>query len=776
MMRKILKWTLIALGLSAGPALAQVKEYTINFNDKGELYGNLPATLFLKDKLKFSVNAADDPVKKFQGQLMDQVKKLEKRIDALLKDHVKLNILMDVYNISETDLKDLKKECAKMDTDAMYKGTDVVNIPHLLKSNVFDLKIGNTAAVPLQVNDPYGPYTCVYGMPGVNTLSINLTRNDLYKQMVYNYLKDTKELFTTDLSAETISSLKEQKKNYDPLKTAAEAFYKENFDKVPTVLADLNALTLKVHLINQGLTVYVDAVKTKVMLFDDKPWILKWLWYQDGLLPLLNPTGIKRSTDLLKGDTTGNQFLQNKIDSRKSLLKSADYAKIPAATIDGYINDMSNFKDQMQVKLTELKKAQGDTAANLKKIKAFANDNSLLNQSVLFLSVHDAKGPLYIMRHHDAINNDQLMDEHEIPEYTEDDHVVLLVHNLKANEKAVISLSYQAIANPQSHIADDLTSTYTSLEAMIAAAGGLADLNKQDKDDFNEAKKSLYKELEALRTNLSYLSASDYLLTQGNPGLPDKEVTDSLYHTQKQLTPMRHKNEMANYTVSTTTTTPAAATTTPAAAQAPATTVTVTVSPAGAVSGAPAASGAASPAGTTSTAKPAAATTAAAKPAASGIPADTFIYRVNKLYRILPMGGIAATFPGFSSVDAKGVVSKESQVHVFAGVKAYIQKTDIRNTSFFTGKDLLGRPLLWSRLHFDAAFDVKNPLNNLYGGAGLDLWPGFSINMGAVFNKYTYYQFNNGASAISESNYRTGFYVAVSTDASLITQFIKLFK
>ncbi|MBK7559023.1 MAG: hypothetical protein IPI54_12580 [Chitinophagaceae bacterium] len=151
---------------------------------------------------------------------------------------------------------------------------------------------------------------------------------------------------------------------------------------------------------------------------------------------------------------------------------------------------------------------------------------------------------------------------------------------------------------------------------------------------------------------------------------------------------------------------------------------------------------------------------------------DTFTYRINKLYRIFPMAGAFYTTNQFVEMK-EGKINELPHTRFVVGLKVYVKKTDIRNTKFFTGKDEHNNRLWKSRTSVQVAFDAQKPLRNIYLGAGLDLWPGFCVSVGAVASKYTYTEFSNGETVRSRELYRPGLYVGVSTDISLFTDVVK---
>jgi hypothetical protein len=108
------------------------------------------------------------------------------------------------------------------------------------------------------------------------------------------------------------------------------------------------------------------------------------------------------------------------------------------------------------------------------------------------------------------------------------------------------------------------------------------------------------------------------------------------------------------------------------------------------------------------------------------------------------------------------------------GLKVFLRKIDIRNPKFITGKDDHGKCLFLSRTSIAVGVDVSKPLNNIYTGLGFDLWPGFCVNLGGVFNKYNYNVYNNNQLVQSKTSYRPGFYLGVSTDVSLFMDLAKI--
>lgn len=162
------------------------------------------------------------------------------------------------------------------------------------------------------------------------------------------------------------------------------------------------------------------------------------------------------------------------------------------------------------------------------------------------------------------------------------------------------------------------------------------------------------------------------------------------------------------------------------------------------------------------------------------MPAISNVYKIDKLYRILPFVGVAYCTTQFTNLtlntagNAPVKLTIVNQLSTVVGLKFYLQKTNIRSDKFFTQQSDGGRCLFLSRTSIDIGVGIPNPINNLYGGIGFDLIPGININFGALLQGYPTYSFLNTQYMVETDTYRGSFYIGISTDASAVFQIAKL--
>jgi hypothetical protein len=333
------------------------------------------------------------------------------------------------------------------------------------------------------------------------------------------------------------------------------------------------------------------------------------------------------------------------------------------------------------------------------------------------------------MRHHDASNTNEIINITTRREYLESDEVAIIVHNLRSNQNAEIRIFLKDITNDESVLSENLRRALSGLDGLAAitqpfAAADSIESRIELKNRLNEAITELSREVDLLTQNSVAL---DYLASQTNPVLTIKQTTDKAgaYHSKIVNTAKKIDGPKKASYLLTVTSTPAPASNAPAPAP------------------------------------------------------DTFTYRVNKLYRLFPMAGLNYSVTQFNDVayDAEHKTftnTTQSHARFVIGMKVFLRKTDIRNTKFLTQKDENGRTLFLSRTSVTVAFDAAKPKDNFYTGFGWDLWPGFCLNTGVVFNRYAYNQYTDGVNIKSQTLYRPGIYLGVSTDVSLFTDIVKL--
>jgi hypothetical protein len=728
---------ILAGALLAATQQARAQNPMLYFTDKGAVRGNMPEKLLTSDILQFRVDGKD-LLPDEQKSLSDKAAKAVARIDHLSSEQ--LNILDWVYDIKPPDLAIIRAQFQTIIADQAHAAQAYV--PGIEdNSTYYHVTTQDIAGMPhadMQANDPTSfllPSALQY--PNQNAVTLALNRTNLFKKTTFGWYTTfagdySKELSQADIDA--LNGLKTQSKN---------------------VLSDFQAIVAKVknNLIKNGhelklfdaqldkILALLTTVQARVDFSDDKEWILDWFWYGTSKIPELNPFSFQKGEDIALPDTSGLPALRATVFTEESYLKNLNVNKVPEAVAKKYIKEIAANRLTIAATLKAFQTATDQQNDNDKQIADFAATVTALNKVLLIVSNSGADDPIYWMRHHDALDNGAEMNFKEQLGYTEEDRVFILTHNLTANQQANVALKYTPIGNDESPFAETVTSVLQSLGPLVANTAGTRD--ELSLADYTLLAASVNRKIFQVQNQLSCLLAIDYLLAQSNPKLDVKELTDpvELYHSQKDRTPGINGPQQAVYTVSI---------------------------------GAKAADAGSSAAGSSNSA-------AAAAPAAvSGIPVDTFKYRVNKLYRVFPMAGIAYTFNHFGSVAtnsssaAPGVLTTETQTHFFVGLKVFLQKTDIRNTSFISGTDAHGNPLFWTRVHLDAGFDLSKPLNNIYTGAGIDPFPGVGLNFGLVWNKYDYYRYAGDNQNLHQSLYRPGIYLGLSTDVALIAQLTKL--
>ncbi|WP_448635175.1 hypothetical protein [Pedobacter panaciterrae] len=501
----------------------------------------------------------------------------------------------------------------------------------------------------------------------VHQLQLNLTKYDIYQRKVFDWLTATKTNFNVRLTPEKIADLKSYQSLYKPLADAAKLLVKTNLDQPPTTAKEMKAVIVK----SADFLTKMSAINTNLkplvtnILSANKDWILNWLWYQQDELPQLNPFNFVPQNNFQIPDTSGMQALRQKISTRDLLIKNADYEKVSTATLDKYIGEIDTMRKNLSTKIAAFNRFKKDSASNAQRIFDFGLLSKQINKGILYTS-EPKSGPLYLMRHHNAREYDRLMNDHDPREYTEDDRVVILTHNLFATEQVQTDLNYSPIVSQSSFIGQQLEEGLTGL---LTLAGKVGPQGALPGDPLNPLRSDLAKNLLKLRDQLYFSAAADYLIAQTNPLTEIKEVTSDqvLYHSENEETYQHRKNEVVKYAIGSAR-------------------IKDTAAPKSESSG--------------ETAKP-----------YIGLKSDTVEYHVNKLYRLFPMAGLAYTTERFyNSKGADGsVIETERQTHFFIGLKVFIRKTDVRNSSFIAGKDLGGKSVFWSRTSFNAAVDLTNP-------------------------------------------------------------------
>ncbi|TFF34553.1 hypothetical protein [Mucilaginibacter psychrotolerans] len=730
----------------------------IHFNDKGQLTGELPQILPASKKLGFQVSGLKDPAVAYAQMLKDRATEAVKTLNLIIADANKEAFLQKLYEISDAQLKAVRDACiaiAANPTIAPSAPNDKYTLNITPNPNYYTVKLSPSSATPVSMPMNTTTGTQPSMLTNGNSMTITLSLENAYKKMVWDWYYNKKGDFKPlDPSDQTLwASLKQEEKKLlaevNDLMTNKPA---RTYEKLKAYLETIKAERQKV----QGLVGRIDAAVSS-KLKNNQDWLLEWLWYQNTTTPQLNPFKFVATSSLgQEPDTSDNPGLRLKIQTRENVIKNMD-TKNPNLTVsDHWVSDIDGFRKTLTANTLAYKNYQILSAANEKSKADFAQTTTNLNEALFFVTVEAPVKKVIWMRHHDAADGNEIMNVDQATEYLEDEKLVILTHNLATGEKSEVSLSYSDIKTNNSFIGDLFLEATSMINTSQFTHGG-----REQDPRINGIAALLDAEIGGLGDDVKNLKGLDvyldYLLKQTNVEQEIQPVTDQapVYHSEKQQAPQVSGNKAAAYTVKTVKT------------------------DAGSNAGGTA------PSGVTTTTSTSAATTttvtaAAAGKSASTMPVDTFKFRVNKKYRIFPMAGIAFNTSNFTNVapgsdgNSPGKQTSESISHFFVGIKVFIEKTDIRNTRFFLNSDAEGNSLFWSRTHFDAAFEIGSPLNNLYFGGGFDLWPGFGLNVGCVLNKYNYNLYANGQNTVSQSLYRPGVYLGVSTDVAVVAELFKL--
>jgi hypothetical protein len=722
---------------------------TLHFDKDGKIQGTLPELVYkTTDKLNFELDDPKESFADFTKQLTDKLSAAQARLTKLKADQNSLKILNDIFGITPDDIggviNDAKTAVAKPDGSGLAQLPAYAPIFKKGSQNYLSITTDHlTGAAPVnfEANTPSAPLTVAMSASDYE-LDFTLSKTDPFNQMTFDWYTKTKGDYGDRLD---FSKFDQGRQQLQALVNRANSFLS---------IVNPQLLALKQKNAIGTLTFYRDIRDTAQKLADEinavvtpvsksipqnnlKSWMLEWLWYQSAMMPAVNPFSFKDPTDLGDApDTSALPSIRTEISARESMYQNTGMFKMGEPGLDKFIARDIALRKQLDSIQRLLTKYKNDTAKNDKQEQAFCTTKSQLYKGMLFAGTKQQK--LFWMRHHDASRNYMLMNPDGAEEYLETDRVVILAHNLTATQKASIHISFAAITNDESKLAetlgpvvDSLKTAATGLAAVGAANVGGTELDKM-KSSADDAIVNLQRAVKAAQNIAPDL---DYLATQSNPDVKLSEKTDqsASYHSEVANPPKKTEGpKKATYYFN------------PSAA------------------------------GATDTGA------AAAKAKADAPAADTFTYRINKLYRIFPMGGVFYTTTPFSTI---GVDSATKQSKVTAGARAafivgfkvYLEKTDIRNSSIFWKKDAHDNPLWPSRVSIDFAFDVADPLTNLYVGPALDIWPGCTINIGAIFNQYTYNAYNNGVVTDTRKLYRPGLFVGISTDLSLFTDLGKFF-
>ncbi|MGB5006110.1 MAG: hypothetical protein WBO39_04185 [Ferruginibacter sp.] len=704
----------------------KAQTHSLQTDGTGRIIGNLPELVFNGNNINFKINDPKESFALYEKMLADKANRAKRQLTKLLADAEKMDILSKVYGISVTDINNvianlnivIANQFAAAQTyipvfTVNYKKYYSVVVPDSTESFEANAISGNLA-----ITSPADGRKMIF----------TLSKTVPFKKLTYDWLQTTKSDYSGNFNPDIFVVLHEQLKARVKTIEAYLETIEPLLKRAPNyTLADVPALNA----VSQSAVRFtIDAdnfIRTRLSQINlssqYKDWVLKWLWYQTNYMPALNPFNFKVEGNIgTEPDTSKLEFLRLQIQAREEFYKSIDMKKTSTQQLDTIINEAVTLRKEKSAIEKAAKDFTTTKTNNDKAILDFGNTSVQLNEGMLVVG-KDTGSILYWQRHHDASNNYQMLNENITDEYREDDRVVILSHNLKPGEVAKISLSFKDITNDASQLSDGLSPLIGQLSKAANALGAFAAAGGAEPTAAHnariEAQGNVVKLIGKITELQAFEKALEYLVLQSNPVIEIKETVDktSSYHSELSNPPKKITGpKKATYYMNT--------------------------------------------------------ETAGNEGNKNKTVPDTFTYRINKLYRIFPMAGAFYTTNQFVEMK-EGKINELPHTRFVVGLKVYVKKTDIRNTKFFTGKDEHNKRLWKSRTSVQVAFDAQKPLRNIYLGAGLDLWPGFCVSVGAVASKYTYTEFSNGETVRSRELYRPGLYVGVSTDISLFTDVVK---
>lgn len=723
-MKKSLTLLVLTLAIIGGHA----QPHSIQTNAAGKITGNLPELVFVGNKLNFKVSDPRESFTLYTKMLTDKANRAKRQLAKLLLDAEKMTILGKVYSITASDINSVIGELNNVIANPSAAAQTYVPVYAACDDRYYSVAIpGSNDA--FRANTVSNDLTISVPAEG-GKLHFTLLKTEPFKKITFNWLQQTKADYSGTFDPELFRLLHEQVKAKSNTVREYLAQIQPLLDKSPNyVSADLKPLkdmALKAISFRDDIDGFLSTHASAVNISSQyKDWLLKWMWYQPNYMPALNPFSFKAEGNIgSEPDTSKLEVLRLQIMAREDFYKAIDMKKTTPEQLDIIINEAVILRKERSAIEKAAKDFTTAKSNNDKAILDFGNTSIQLNEGLLMVG-KDMKSLFYWQRHHDASNNYQLLNEDITGEYLEDDRVVVLSHNLKPGETSKINLSFKDITSDASQLTDGLSPVIAQLfdaATKLGAFGApLLAVPKAVDNARIEAQGRVAELLGKLTALQEFDKILEYLMRQSNPVLDIKETVDKTlsYHSELSNPPKKISGpKKASYYMNTVTA-----------------------------------------AGEASKDKD--------KPAA-----DTFDYRVNKLYRIFPMAGAFYTTNKFIEMK-DGKFSELSHIKFIVGVKVYLKKTDIRSTKFFTGIDEHNTPLWKSRTSIQLGFEAQKPLRNIYLGGGLDLWPGFCISMGAVANKYTYNETHTAETVRTRNLYRTGFYCGLSTDISFFTDVIK---
>ena len=700
--------------------------HSLQTDGTGKITGNLPELIFNGNNINFKINDSKESFALYEKMLADKANRSKRQLTKLLADAEKMDILSKVYGIAAADINNVIANLNAIIANQSVAVQTYIPVYKAADKKYYSVVVpgGNNS---FEANTISGNLVIVGPADG-GKMNFTLSKTAPFKKLTYDWLQTTKSDYSGSFDPDIFRLLQEQLKarvkTIEAYLESIEFLLKKSPNYTLADVPALKSVSQKAVFFTGDADNFISTRLNQINLSNQyKDWVLRWLWYQTNYMPALNPFNFKVEGNIgTEPDTSKLEVLRLQIQAREEFYKAIDMKKTTPQQLDTIINEAVKLRKEKSA----IEKAAKDFATaktnNDKAILDFGNTTVQLNEGLLVVG-KDTSSVLYWQRHHDASNNYQMLNEKMTDEYREDDRVVILSHNLNPGETTKISLSFKDITNDASQLSDGLSPLIGQLSKAATALGafgaaGVAEPTAAQNARI-EAQGNVVKLIGKLTELQAFDKALEYLVRQSNPVLDIKETVDKTlsYHSELSNPPKKITGpKKATYYMNTET---------------------------------------AGNEGNKNKAIP-----------------DTFNYRINKLYRIFPMAGAFYTTNQFVEMK-EGKINELPHTRFVVGLKVYVKKTDIRNTKFFTGKDEHNKRLWKSRTSVQLAFDAQKPLRNIYLGAGLDLWPGFCVSVGAVASKYTYTEFSNGETVRTRDLYRPGLYVGVSTDISLFTDVVK---
>ncbi|HMG14518.1 MAG TPA: hypothetical protein VK590_03660, partial [Saprospiraceae bacterium] len=431
--------------------------YIINFDTAGRLKTPLPERINNNDNLSFRINESGENFNIYTDQLKNKIKRALNHIDKLLKDPNGMRLLKDVYDIQVPELNLVRTELNSIlffynlqlgppkHFPSFYRmlffyylqlgGPKYVPFLSTGNSNYYTVKpVHSTSITPLKFGPNINSASLSTALnSGEKELDFTLTKTDPYKKLLYEWLKKSSSDFVT---RPNFLALAQQKKLIETEINSIQDFLallKKRRDIRPCgfqrvdIQFLITSTTTADRLTQETNKIFTDLLPM-LSLEKNKDWILKWLWYQDNnKLPLLNPFPFRTEESFgEEPDTTELSDLRLKIMARNEFYKNMDLKKFSVKQLDSLIDETRLLKRSMSEIQKNSKQYSDKIDKNEKNIRVFGTTSQLLNNGIFYISDIEKKN--LWMRHHDASDGYQLINDIETGEYLEDDLIVLLSH------------------------------------------------------------------------------------------------------------------------------------------------------------------------------------------------------------------------------------------------------------------------------------------------------------------------------------------------------------